>query len=62
MHIISLYLVLHVCDAIFDVMCVKKIEATKRGLRAAVFRSKFWSAKILCSISFVFGNNCPTID
>jgi hypothetical protein len=27
-----------------------------------VFRSKFWSAKIHCSISFVFGNNCPTID
>jgi hypothetical protein len=28
----------------------------------AVFRSKFWSAKIHCSISFVFGNNYPTID
>jgi hypothetical protein len=26
------------------------------------FRSKFWSAKIYCSISFIFGNNCPTID
>jgi hypothetical protein len=28
----------------------------------AVFRSKFWSAKIHCSISFVFDNNCPTIN
>jgi hypothetical protein len=32
MHIISLYLVLLVCAAIFDVMCVKKTEPTKRGL------------------------------
>jgi hypothetical protein len=32
MHVISLYLVLHACAAIFDVMCVKKTEATKRGL------------------------------
>jgi hypothetical protein len=28
----------------------------------AVFRSKIWIAKIHCSISFVFGNNCPIID
>jgi hypothetical protein len=28
----------------------------------AVFRSKFWSAKIHCSILFVFGNNYSTID
>jgi hypothetical protein len=28
----------------------------------AVFISKFWSAKIHCSISFVFDNNCPIID
>jgi hypothetical protein len=32
MYVISLYLVLHVCAAIFDVMCVKKTEATKRGI------------------------------
>jgi hypothetical protein len=34
MHVISLYLVLHTCAATFDVMCVKKTEATKRGLIA----------------------------
>jgi hypothetical protein len=28
----------------------------------AVFRSEFWSAKIHCSILFVFGKNCPNID
>jgi hypothetical protein len=28
----------------------------------AVFSSKFWSAKIYCSISFIFGNNCSTIE
>jgi hypothetical protein len=28
----------------------------------AVFRSKLWCTKIHCSISFVFGNNCPIID
>jgi hypothetical protein len=29
---------------------------------SAVFSSKFCSAKIYCSILFVFGNNCLTID
>jgi hypothetical protein len=33
MHVISLYLVLHVCAATFDVMCIKKTEATKQGLK-----------------------------
>jgi hypothetical protein len=33
MHVISLYLVLHTYTPIFDVMCVKKTEATKRDLR-----------------------------
>jgi hypothetical protein len=28
----------------------------------AVFRSQIWSAKIHGSISFVFGNNCPTMN
>jgi hypothetical protein len=38
-------------------------ETAERAiLLKAVFRSKFWSAKIHCSISFVFDNNCPTID
>jgi hypothetical protein len=32
MHVISLYLVFYAYAAIFDVMCVKKIEATIRGL------------------------------
>jgi hypothetical protein len=32
MHVISLYLVLHACATTFDVMCVKKTEATKQGL------------------------------
>jgi hypothetical protein len=31
MHVISLYLLLYACAATFDVMCVKKTEATKRG-------------------------------
>jgi hypothetical protein len=31
MHVISLYLVLHAYATTFDVMCVKKTEATKRG-------------------------------
>jgi hypothetical protein len=33
MYIISLYLVLHTYAATFDIMCVKKTELTKRGLR-----------------------------
>jgi hypothetical protein len=33
MHIISLYLVLHAYAVTFDVMCVKKTEATKRSLK-----------------------------
>jgi hypothetical protein len=40
-------------------------KATENGcqkLMLAVFRSKIWSVKIHCSISFVFGNNCPIID
>jgi hypothetical protein len=32
MHVISLYLVLCTCVRTFDVMCVKKTEATKQGL------------------------------
>jgi hypothetical protein len=33
MHVISLYLILHACTATFDVMCVKKTETTKWGLK-----------------------------
>jgi hypothetical protein len=48
MHIISLYLVLHACAATFDVMCVKKIKATKRGLRVFLIISR--SSGLPCPI------------
>jgi hypothetical protein len=31
MHVISLYLVLHACAAIFDMMCVKKNKGNQTG-------------------------------
>jgi hypothetical protein len=45
------------------VMCYKRLETqTAQCKTKAVCRFKFWSVKIHCSISFVFGNKCPTVD
>jgi hypothetical protein len=52
----------HVVSSLAMLGSRKEKKNTKIAMHFAKFRSKFWSAKIYCSILFIFGNNCPTID